>query len=90
MAYGATWPCVLPACCPRACAQHYMGALVAGMAAGTASSLIRVPTEVVKQRLQTKEYSGAINAVRCCCPCCVKGGRQGEGSWAGCVVGAGP
>lgn len=33
------------------------------MVAGTASSLIRVPTEVVKQRLQTGELTGAIKAV---------------------------
>jgi len=43
--------------------QHYLGALIAGSAAGTASSLIRVPTEVVKQRLQTGEYTSAVNAV---------------------------
>lgn len=33
------------------------------MTAGTAASLIRVPTEVIKQRLQTKEFSGASSAV---------------------------
>jgi len=43
--------------------QHYLGAMVAGSAAGTVSSLIRVPTEVVKQRLQTGEYKSAANAV---------------------------
>mmetsp|Transcript_26642 Transcript_26642/g.72015 ORF Transcript_26642/g.72015 Transcript_26642/m.72015 type:complete len:397 (+) Transcript_26642:40-1230(+) len=44
--------------------QQYLGALIAGGAAGTASSLIRVPTEVVKQRLQTGEYKSAVNALR--------------------------
>lgn len=55
-----TMPCPGPLPTP----QHYLGALVAGMSAGTASSLIRVPTEVVKQRLQTGEYKGAVTAVR--------------------------
>jgi hypothetical protein len=43
--------------------QLYLGAVAAGMAAGTASSLVRVPTEVIKQRLQTKEFAGAATAV---------------------------
>lgn len=43
--------------------QLYLGPVLAGMAAGTASSLVRVPTEVIKQRLQTKEFAGAITAV---------------------------
>jgi solute carrier family 25 (mitochondrial S-adenosylmethionine transporter), member 26 len=51
--------------------QHWLGPVLAGMAAGAAASLTRVPTEVVKQRLQTREFSGAISAVRCCCcNCC--------------------
>ncbi|GFH12039.1 uncharacterized protein HaLaN_07663 [Haematococcus lacustris] len=44
--------------------QMFLGAVLAGMAAGTASSLVRVPTEVIKQRLQTKEFAGAATAVR--------------------------
>ncbi|EFJ52419.1 hypothetical protein VOLCADRAFT_86841 [Volvox carteri f. nagariensis] len=44
--------------------KQYLGPVVAGMVAGTASSLIRVPTEVVKQRLQTGEFTGAVKAVR--------------------------
>ena len=36
----------------------------AGAAAGLASSLIRVPTEVVKQRMQTGEFKHAAKAVR--------------------------
>uniref|UniRef100_A0A7S0X188 Mitochondrial carrier protein n=1 Tax=Chlamydomonas leiostraca TaxID=1034604 RepID=A0A7S0X188_9CHLO len=43
--------------------QQYLGAVLAGMAAGTASSLVRVPTEVIKQRLQTKEFAGAMGAI---------------------------
>lgn len=52
-------------------AQAFLGPVLAGMAAGTASSLVRVPTEVIKQRLQTKEFVGAVTAV---------GGRPGMGS----------
>ena len=37
--------------------------MLAGMAAGAAASLTRVPTEVVKQRLQTGEFKGAVSAV---------------------------
>lgn len=44
--------------------QSYLGPMVAGAAAGLASSLIRVPTEVIKSRMQTKEFSGPIQAVR--------------------------
>ncbi len=43
--------------------QRYLGSMVAGAAAGTASSLIRVPTEVIKQRLQTGEFTSAVAAV---------------------------
>ena len=54
--------------CTRICAQvpaerSYLGPMAAGVAAGTASSLIRVPTEVIKSRLQTKEFTGALVAV---------------------------
>lgn len=44
--------------------QHYLGPMVAGAAAGLVSSLTRVPTEVIKSRLQTKEFTGAFQAVR--------------------------
>mmetsp|Transcript_12638 Transcript_12638/g.27327 ORF Transcript_12638/g.27327 Transcript_12638/m.27327 type:complete len:392 (-) Transcript_12638:604-1779(-) len=44
--------------------QHYIGPMVAGALAGTASSLTRVPTEVIKQRLQTGEFKGAVAAIR--------------------------
>lgn len=44
--------------CPEDIAPFFAGAL-----AGIAASIIRVPTEVVKQRMQTKEFSTAINAV---------------------------
>lgn len=44
--------------------KQYLGPLLAGIAAGAAASLTRVPTEVVKQRLQTNEFSGAITAIR--------------------------
>ncbi|KAG2484718.1 hypothetical protein HYH03_016465 [Edaphochlamys debaryana] len=44
--------------------RQFMGPVVAGMVAGTASSLIRVPTEVIKQRLQTGEFKGAVTALR--------------------------
>ncbi len=38
--------------------------LRAGAAAGAAASITRVPTEVIKQRLQTGEFTGAINTIR--------------------------
>ncbi|PKA64501.1 Protein mitoferrin-like 1, chloroplastic [Apostasia shenzhenica] len=38
--------------------------LTAGAIAGAASSLIRVPTEVVKQRMQTRQFASAPQAVR--------------------------
>lgn len=38
--------------------------LTAGAIGGAASSLIRVPTEVVKQRMQTGQFTSAPNAVR--------------------------
>ena len=42
---------------------HVLGPMLAGAAAGSVSSLIRVPTEVIKQRLQTREFTSAIDAV---------------------------
>lgn len=44
--------------------QHWLGPVLAGAAAGAAASLTRVPTEVIKQRLQTREFAGALSAVR--------------------------
>lgn len=44
--------------------ESFWGPVLAGIAAGAAASLTRVPTEVVKQRLQTREFTGAVNAVR--------------------------
>ncbi|KAL5560259.1 hypothetical protein UlMin_036470 [Ulmus minor] len=38
--------------------------LIAGFIGGAASSLIRVPTEVVKQRMQTGQFASAPGAVR--------------------------
>ena len=43
--------------------QSFWGPVWAGVAAGAAASLTRVPTEVVKQRLQTREFAGAVQAV---------------------------
>uniref|UniRef100_A0A061SHI5 Solute carrier family 25 (Mitochondrial S-adenosylmethionine transporter), member 26 n=1 Tax=Tetraselmis sp. GSL018 TaxID=582737 RepID=A0A061SHI5_9CHLO len=37
--------------------------LVAGAGAGIAASIVRVPTEVVKQRMQIGQYSSAVNAI---------------------------
>lgn len=38
--------------------------LTAGAIGGVAASLVRVPTEVVKQRMQTRQFSSAPDAVR--------------------------
>lgn len=38
--------------------------LTAGAVGGAASSIVRVPTEVVKQRMQTGQFTSAPNAVR--------------------------
>jgi hypothetical protein len=43
--------------------RNYLGPMAAGAAAGVASSFVRVPTEVIKSRLQTGEVKGAIAAV---------------------------
>ncbi len=43
--------------------KHWLGPVIAGAAAGAAASLTRVPTEVIKQRLQTREFAGAVGAV---------------------------
>lgn len=44
--------------------ESFWGPVWAGVAAGAAASLTRVPTEVIKQRLQTREFAGAVQAVR--------------------------
>ena len=43
--------------------QQFIGPLMAGALAGLAASLVRVPTEVVKQRMQTREFQGLFQAV---------------------------
>lgn len=47
--------------------RAFLGPLAAGAASGLAASLIRVPTEVVKQRMQSGEFTGAIKAVQSIC-----------------------
>lgn len=44
--------------------QSWLGPLVAGAAAGAAASIVRVPTEVVKQRMQAGHFTKAAAAVR--------------------------
>ncbi len=44
--------------------QSFLGPLAAGVAAGLASSIVRVPTEVVKTRMQTGEFAHAFTALR--------------------------
>lgn len=45
--------------------REWLGPLIAGATAGVAASVVRVPTEVVKQRMQSGEFGGAaIGAVR--------------------------
>ncbi len=44
--------------------QSFLGPLAAGVAAGLASSFVRVPTEVVKTRMQTGEFRHAFTALR--------------------------
>ena len=44
--------------------KSFLGPLAAGVAAGLASSIVRVPTEVVKTRMQTGEYKHAFTALR--------------------------
>ncbi|KAL4451237.1 hypothetical protein ABPG77_009309 [Micractinium sp. CCAP 211/92] len=43
--------------------QQFLGPLAGGVAAGLASSLVRVPTEVVKTRMQTGEFTHAWTAL---------------------------
>ncbi|GMH39456.1 hypothetical protein BSKO_07354 [Bryopsis sp. KO-2023] len=43
--------------------QEDAAPLVAGSVAGLAASIVRVPTEVIKQRMQTREFSSAMGAV---------------------------
>lgn len=44
--------------------KAFLGPLSAGVAAGVASSVIRVPTEVVKTRMQTGEFRHAFTALK--------------------------
>lgn len=44
--------------------RHILAPLVAGASSGLAASLIRVPTEVVKQRMQSGEFVSAVKAVQ--------------------------
>lgn len=44
--------------------QGFLGPLAAGVAAGLASSIVRVPTEVIKTRMQTGEFKHAATALR--------------------------
>lgn len=44
--------------------RAFLGPLAAGVAAGLASSVIRVPTEVVKTRMQTGEFKHAFTALK--------------------------
>ena len=44
--------------------RAFLGPLTAGVAAGLASSVIRVPTEVVKTRMQTGEFKHAFTALK--------------------------
>ena len=44
--------------------KSFLGPLMAGVAAGLASSVIRVPTEVVKTRMQTGEFTHATKALK--------------------------
>jgi solute carrier family 25 S-adenosylmethionine transporter 26 len=44
--------------------RSFLGPLAAGVAAGLASSVIRVPTEVVKTRMQTGEFKHAFTALK--------------------------
>ncbi|KAK9826574.1 hypothetical protein WJX74_003521 [Apatococcus lobatus] len=44
--------------------RQFFGPIVAGASAGLAASLVRVPTEVVKQRMQTGEFNRAVIALK--------------------------
>jgi solute carrier family 25 S-adenosylmethionine transporter 26 len=44
--------------------RSFLGPLAAGVAAGLASSVVRVPTEVVKTRMQTGEFKHALTALQ--------------------------
>lgn len=44
--------------------RSFLGPLAAGVAAGLVSSIIRVPTEVVKTRMQTGEFKHAFTALK--------------------------
>lgn len=44
--------------------KAFLGPLAGGIAAGLASSIVRVPTEVIKTRMQTKEFAHAFTALK--------------------------
>ena len=44
--------------------KSFLGPLAAGVAAGFTSSFVRVPTEVIKTRMQTGEFKHAFTALR--------------------------
>ena len=44
--------------------RSFLGPLAAGVAAGLASSIVRVPTEVIKTRMQTGEFKYAVTALK--------------------------
>ena len=49
--------------------RQFLGSLLGGISAGLAASIVRVPTEVLKQRMQT----GAPTLPGCMKPCvCVR------------------
>lgn len=54
--------------------QQFVGPLAGGVAAGLASSLVRVPTEVVKTRMQT----GGWRRPRAWVACMM---QQAQGAW---------
>lgn len=43
--------------------KNVVGPLVAGAGAGIAASIVRVPTEVIKQRMQMGEFKTAVSAI---------------------------
>lgn len=44
--------------------KGWLGPLIAGATAGAAASIVRVPTEVIKQRMQAGEFARAAGAVK--------------------------
>lgn len=44
--------------------KQFIAPILAGASAGMAASVVRVPTEVVKQRMQTGEFKSAVGAIK--------------------------